>query len=148
MGIRKEDAIPLRYRLTHSEQSHYSRADYIDDIKKEVEALLNAHASRAEWPRHLSELNHSILTYGISNDMRWKSTHFYLDGTLLPQLASYIQQHEPRLLDCEVTIDDDYQSAGFRLALAVQGRIAFNQKQALLTFKTHCHPINMRFHLS
>jgi predicted component of type VI protein secretion system len=147
MTIKQSNPISLRYRLTHENTYDFHQGDYIDDIKHEIEALLNTEAAIALWPKSLDQLEQSCLNYGLPHAMRWMSAQSYITGDVLPHLASYLEKNEPRLKDCVISLDDEYPS-GTRLRLSIQGRVRINHGDALLVFKSHTHPLQMRFHVS
>jgi predicted component of type VI protein secretion system len=137
--------VPLRHRLIHGLSDGFRREDYIQDIKNNVEAMLNT-------PVHtegLSDLlKQSLLGYGMPEKHRRAAAQSYHDDTILKALADWIQQQEPRLTTCHVLLAQPNASLGYRVQLIIEAVIHYQNKESVLAFQTACNPLTMRFSVS
>jgi predicted component of type VI protein secretion system len=139
--------LPLRHRLmTHSAIS-MSLKDYHLDIKKEVEAILNHMCVHAFYGNSWRALNQSLLSYGLSDDLKWAPFERLQDPEYLILLAKSISTHEPRLKNCTIhPLEDGLKKQ--KITLMIEGDIEFSKEVSSWQCIAYCQPIQRRFRIS
>lgn len=146
MNSYQHDVFPLRLRL--QQKSVCSLDHYINDIKFEIESLLNSRSCAWLWSNSLSSLDQSLLHYGLPNSLRWGRVSDFMSGYLIKTITDLIQLNEPRLSQIEVFVDDyGYHQNDFTLYLCIQGSVTFASQTTTLLLRSQCNPLNMRFSL-
>jgi len=81
-----------------------------DQVKRDLECLLNSKRAVPDFPHERDHLNHSLLTFGLP-DFSGKSLSALLGGDLRAAVDQAIRRFEPRLSRVEIQIDEDRPSA-------------------------------------
>jgi type VI secretion system protein ImpF len=76
-------------------------------IRRDLEALLNTRPCSITWPRGLSELDSSILNYGMVTVSSQEMAADYNRERFRESVERVIRRFEPRFLKVEVTLIDD-----------------------------------------
>jgi type VI secretion system protein ImpF len=114
---------PLLYRLLDEDpdkqQEKISRR-FIDlngleqDIRNNLEMILNTRFCGLEWPEHLSELKQSVLNYGIAD---------FSQMQLCRNIKETLERFEPRLQFVKVSLLDDEVELDRILKIRIEGVI-------------------------
>ena len=137
----------LRYRLLQEDQVEMTLECYIEDIKNEIQALLNQISSTENIPSNLVQLKKSILNYGVSENIRWSAVEAFQNVNLLNDLANLIMNNDSRINNCRIYLQDMVESSQ-SIELIILGEIHFYRKKARLQLNAKCQPIQRRFYLS
>jgi|GEM_PF-4126597 len=137
----------LRYRLSAVENSKADYASYINDIKSEIQAILNEVCVQFPWSQPYESLNQSLLSYGITEELKWAAYDSYQDPVALKQLAQIIENHEPRLQHCHLSLLE-HSNGPTKIHLVIEGDVRYANKNKPLQFEAVCQPIQRRFKLS
>jgi type VI secretion system protein ImpF len=78
-----------------------------DQVKRDLEYLLNSRRAGADFPPERDHLNRSLLTFGLP-DFADKSLGVLLGDELKQAVATAIRRFEPRLTDVRIEIDEDW----------------------------------------
>lgn len=139
--------LPLKYRLLKDQsECNYQIADYIHDIKQELESLLNIVSSDLlDSIKKELELKYSILNLGLPLHMKWGSMKVNDYQQILDRILVVISHHEPRIIQPSVYVDYAMPTSGFQLNLCIEGSVVFSNKKSDLFIRSQCFPLDMRF---
>ena len=138
---------PLRYRLMTQSTLSMSLEDYHLDIKSEIEGILNQICVQYNYGTELKELNQSLLSYGLPDDLKWAPYERLQDPDYHLQLAKIIENHEPRLMHCSVySMEEGLKKQ--QLTLMIEGDVEFLNRLTHWQCIAYCQPIQRRFQLS
>jgi predicted component of type VI protein secretion system len=137
----------LRYRLSTIDHHQADFGDYISDIKTEIQAILNEVCMRFPWEQSLFQLNQSLLSYGITEDLKWASHDRYQNPAALAQLAKIISNHEPRLKRCHLSLLE-HSGNPSKIHLIIEGEVRYANQDKSLQLEAFCQPIQRRFTIS
>lgn len=121
---------PLLYRLLDEDpdkQQEKISHRFIDinglheDIRHNLEMILNTRFCGLDWPEHLSELKQSVLNYGIID---FSQTYFNNKNTQLQlcrNIREVLEHFEPRLQSVKVTLLNDELELDRVLKIKIEG---------------------------
>lgn len=115
---------------------------YHSDIKNELECLLNQRCVQYPFEEKLGQLNDSLFSYGLTEQLKWAPYEKLADPAYLHQLAQLIMHHEPRLNHCRISYLEDY---GQQIALLIEGEVNYLNHLSMWQCVALCQPIQRRF---
>ncbi len=115
--------------------------EFIRQLKRDIEILLNTQASLLEWPNAYKELNRSIVSVGmpdyLSMPFEPDSSFLHLCKTIESMLAAF----EPRLKEIRVEVIDAYMKANSVVHLRISAIIGAPYKEKVITMESSINPI-------
>jgi type VI secretion system protein ImpF len=95
----------------------------IDSVRRDLEDLLNTHRTLAEIPDEFTEIDRSILTYGLPDLPSYQSSKHDISGKVVERLENAIARFEPRLRNVRATLIDAPDEKQFRLKFEIHATL-------------------------
>jgi type VI secretion system protein ImpF len=105
-----------------------------NQVKRDLEYLLNSRRALADFPADRDQLNHSLLTFGLP-DFSDKGLVALLSGELKNAVVQAIERFEPRLSNVEIEIDHEYHGSQ-ALRFHISARLNVEPEREPVTFET------------
>jgi predicted component of type VI protein secretion system len=121
--------------------------EYHLDIQYEVESILNHWCVQSEYHQEFKTLNQSLMSYGLSGDLKWAPFERLHDIEYLNRLARAVSMHEPRLKHCIIYPMEDEQKNRL-ITLVVEGEVEYMNEISLWRCVAYCQPIERRFRIT
>ena len=77
------------------------------DIRNNLENILNARALGLNWPTYQTQLDYSLLNYGLTDFTQHHFSNNDAQQQLCQAITTLINHFEPRLMNVEVTLLDN-----------------------------------------
>jgi len=141
----KQVQIPLLTRLLDNEpdniyenklQTTFDIHSLHENIKTNLENLLNSRSKCLRWPKEYQELNQSLANYGMNDFM-----HRYFDNqqarlTFCKEVEETIAHFEPRLKTIHVTLLKDEEKIDRVLRIRIEAIIDANKQHNNAVFES------------
>jgi type VI secretion system protein ImpF len=114
------------YRLEHLRE----------DVRRDLEALLNTRHARQDLLKARGETAQSTLTYGLPDFTSWIGAGPELQAQLRDELASALQAFEPRLTNVRVIVREPEQQYDRNIRLTIQAVLHVDPVVEAVTFDT------------
>jgi type VI secretion system protein ImpF len=105
-----------------------------NQVKRDLEYLLNSRRALPDFPAERDQLNHSLLTFGLP-DFSDKGLVALLSGELKNAVAQAIERFEPRLTDVAIEIDQESQGSNV-LRFHISAQLNVEPEREPVTFET------------
>jgi type VI secretion system protein ImpF len=115
-------------------------------IKSDIEGLLNSFAVPIKWPAKLSQLNNSILNFGLPNYLSQDYGTADKKEKLCLAIAKCIEKNEPRLFAVKVYMQDDDLN-DLILQIRIDAKVNWHEQKKSITLQSDWDPLNMSFTL-
>ncbi|WP_440888127.1 type VI secretion system baseplate subunit TssE [Vibrio sp. WZ-1] len=120
----------------------------LDNLLRDLEAMLNSRVGWTALPDDLLELRYSILNYGLPDfsSMPYSSQ----DGQkqLCEIVCAAIKEFEPRLREVSVSIANENNSIDRSLSLKISAVCLIDKNMHEVTFNSAIEPVNLGLKLS
>jgi len=138
--------VPLRARFLNKPTD--TMTEYINDIKREVEALLNSQSCDLLSLSGYASLKQSLLSYGITNRVRRSTVKNFARNHITGEISQIIEANEPRLRDVFVYINNSScEDFEFVLSLFIEGVVVYENRPSNLSLRSTFNALDMRFGL-
>ena len=114
--------------------------DLMDDVKRDLEALLNTRQTRSDLPPEFEFASQSVLTYGLPDFMSAGAGSEDERAVLRLAVEQAIARFEPRLLQVHVSLVAPESSHDRSLHLLIEGHLQCNPNPIPITFDTVVQP--------
>ncbi|MCW1720148.1 type VI secretion system baseplate subunit TssE [Pseudoalteromonas sp. A3] len=112
------------------------------NVRRDIEALLNARIQWHTWPSQYSELKTSCLSYGLP-DFSSMSVGSHEGRALLCEIVkSTIERFEPRFLEVEVFTDEEA-PLNRVLNLRINALLYADPEPEFISFDSEVEPVNL-----
>ena len=141
---------PLLQKLMPSDEQRLQSNNFdevLDAIKQDVEGLLNSFAAAMVWHRSQSELNQSVLSFGLPNYMAEDYNANEKKIMLCEQIKKCIELKEPRLFAVKVFMQDDSESSDLIMHIRIDAKIYWQAQTKAVSLQSDWNPLNMSFDL-
>ena len=135
----------LAHAFFSSDSKEFCFSDYLEQIKKDVEDLLNCHCSIYQWHRSFAHLDRSILSYGLPNYWLEQASSNNGHATLCHEISQMIAHHEPRIQAVSVELFEDDVAQSFILHFHITGVISFLGVNESISLKSTMNPLTKSF---
>lgn len=119
-----------------------------DDIRKNLEEILNARTVYIEVPSYLSELASSIINYGLKDFSHYICTHKIMQHKLCNEVRNAISWFEPRLKNTSVYLENPEQPISRVIKLRIEGEITIKKIAKTSVFESAMDLKNYHFEFS
>lgn len=116
-----------------------------DDIRCHLEKLLNARTLCVHWPKHLKQLDQSLLNYGIEDFTHQHFNNEALSQALCESITKIIQRFEPRLNHIKVQLLQNEHDIERELHIRIEATIVSNINQDSTVFESNLDITRQRF---
>jgi type VI secretion system protein ImpF len=108
-------------KLYENTYAHLMSADNLyEEIRQNLEHLLNARSKYIQWPDTYKELQHSIVNYGIADFTNSAFSNSDIQQKLCDQINTIIAHFENRLKKINVMITSDSDETDRTLKLRIE----------------------------
>lgn len=131
---------------TESRQSFRTQARQIKEtVRRDLQDLLNTRQRALSWPKELTELDRSVLDYGIVDVTGANLASNERRNAFLAQIAAAIRKHDPRFQSVVITPTDnsDPQDRTLRFRIEATLRVETGPETAIFNFQLE--PVSRRF---
>ena len=112
------------------------------NVRRDIEALLNARIQWHTWPREYRELDTSCLSYGLP-DFSSMSVGSHEGRILLCEIVkNTIERFEPRFIEVEVLTDDEV-PINRVLNLKINALLYADPEPEFISFDSEVEPVNL-----
>ena len=113
------------------------------NVRRDLENLLNAKLQWQTWPDHLTELDNSLMNYGLRDFSSMPVAS--LDGRqlLCKQVADTIKRFEPRFLEVMVETVDNEQPLDRVLRLKINALLYAEPEPEYISFDSEVEPVHL-----
>lgn len=112
------------------------------NVRRDIEALLNARIQWHTWPSEYSELETSCLSYGLP-DFSSMSVGSHEGRMLLCEIVkNTIERFEPRFIEVEVLTDDEV-PINRVLNLKINALLYADPEPEFISFDSEVEPVNL-----
>lgn len=108
----------------------------MDNVRRDIELLLNSRRIHAPVPEGMTELATSIYFYGLPDITSLGKDSPAARGRLARQLEETIAAHEPRLAEVKITIAESERAQFGELRFTVQAILNMDPTPERVTFDT------------
>jgi len=147
-------AAPLMMRLIDQQPDRMQDSDYhgfisleelYQDIRENLLHLLNTRAPSMIWSQHLTELNESLLNYGLSDFVQFSLHTESFRQAMCSEVKNLIQAFEKRLTQVNVLCIEDGQVAFDAIRLVIEGVIYLQQKRTSVGLEYAIDTVQKKF---
>ncbi|MCC6785178.1 MAG: type VI secretion system baseplate subunit TssE [Planctomycetes bacterium] len=131
---------------TESRQSFRTQARQIKEtVRRDLQDLLNTRQRALSWPKEFTELDRSVLDYGIVDVTGANLASNERRNAFLAQIAAAIRKHDPRFQSVVITPTDnsDPQDRTLRFRIEATLRVETGPETAIFNFQLE--PVSRRF---
>jgi len=136
---------PLLQRLTKTDSNKMSMIDYLYSIKQDIEALLNTFCADYFWDAEYSQLQQSLLSFGMRNYFKKNYSDLSNHSGLCYEIKRLIESKEPRLINVRVFIFDEIPDAGLILYLRIEASLCAERDDMDRVLDLKLDPLTMSF---
>ncbi len=111
-------------------------------VRRDLEALLNARRRRRPLPKLLTELNTSLLNYGIPDPVSGTYAIAELRAALASEVEATIRRFEPRLSNVSVELVEETDGLGATLRMKVDAMLRADPVPEQVSFETLLEPVS------
>lgn len=133
----------LRFRHSKSTSQKLQSERYIyteelyEQIKENLQQLLNSRSLCLSWPEHLTELNQSVVNYGITDFMHSRYGSKAMRNELCDRIKQIINYFEPRLKQVKISLIDNNFELERALKLRIDAMIEISPSPVSASFETY-----------
>ena len=129
-----------------------SRGQYLADLRRalhrDIEGLLNTHQYCRPLPRDLSELNLSLLDYGMPHFLGLATATDAARAQFRVEIESLLRRFEPRFKRVSVTLIDNADSLERTLRFRIDALVHADPDPEPVSFDSLFEPVHRRFALT
>lgn len=126
---------PARHNLVHLQRG----------LRRDIEMLLNTHQYCKSLPRELTELNESMLDYGMPQFLGLAATTAAAREQLRASVESVLRRFEPRLKQVKVTLPETTEAAERTLHFRIDALLIVDPEPEPVSFDSVLEAANQRF---
>ena len=142
------DAQPLLQQLMGKLNQQPSWELTLMAIKNDIEGLLNSFSAPIKWSQRYSQLDRSVINFGLPNYLTARYTNRSQRLHLCDSIKKQIEQNEPRLFDVDVIMEnDDEDSSGLIFHIQINAKTAWQRQEREVILESDWNPLNMSFTL-
>ncbi|SBS34763.1 Gene 25-like lysozyme [Marinomonas spartinae] len=119
-----------------------SISDLRRNIRRDIEALLNARIQWHTWPEQYQELSTSILSYGLPDFSSMSVSSSDGRDLLCDIVKKTIEKFEPRFIEVEVFTDEELPLNRI-LNLRINALLYADPEPEFISFNSEVEPINL-----
>ena len=114
-------------------------------IRRDLEALLNTRQRHLSWPSGLTELNHSLVNFGIPDVTRIDVATQQDRENFCRELEAAIRRHEPRFQSLKVVMLDNAEPLDRTLRFRVEALVYADPTPESMVFDSSLDPVTHNF---
>jgi len=128
-------------RLSQDGSSRTSISALRESLRRDLEAMLNSRRHMLSWPADLSELDRSLLAYGLDDFANESLASTDFRERFVEAIEWQIRTSEPRISRTEVTILPNKDERDGTLRFRVTGTMTLGTDKQELSFDSHVDPV-------
>lgn len=121
----------LLQRLTNQLIENFDAPAFYEDIRQNLENILNARLRYIAVPLELKEITNSLVNYGISDFRHLNYGSESMQKKIVEEVKTVIESFEPRASNVNVSIDNQSDTRNRTLKLFIELEITSINKTAL-----------------
>ncbi|UTV26491.1 type VI secretion system baseplate subunit TssE [Photobacterium atrarenae] len=128
--------------------SYFTWRDMKHSVRRDLENLLNAKKQWLTWPESLSELDRSVLSYGLPDFSSMPLSSMDGKERLCATIKETILKFEPRFIDVSVSIIEEEQPLERTLKLRIHALLHTRPEPEEIAFNSEVEPVSLGFTIS
>jgi type VI secretion system protein ImpF len=125
--------------------ARHNLAELQTGLRRDIEMLLNTHQYCKSLPRELTELNESMLDYGMPHFLGLAATTAAAREQLRATVESVLRRFEPRLKQVKVTLPESSEAAERTLHFRIDALLIVDPEPEPVSFDSVLEPAQQRF---
>ncbi|MCG6202375.1 type VI secretion system baseplate subunit TssE [Psychromonas antarctica] len=113
------------------------------NVARDIENLLNAKVQWSTWPECYTELNDSLVNYGLSDFSSVAIGSLEGRKTLCEKVAESIRRFEPRFIEVDVETVDNEQCLDRILKLRINALLYADPDPEYISFDSEVEPVHL-----
>jgi type VI secretion system protein ImpF len=114
----------------------FAESEQLEDIRINLEYILNTRKVYLDWPSSLNELNASIMNYGLNDFMHVYYGQQQAQNELCKHIKKIIGYFEPRLSKVNIQIHETNSNINRILKLQIEANIYLQHKHETTIFES------------
>ncbi|UXI02690.1 type VI secretion system baseplate subunit TssE [Photobacterium sp. TY1-4] len=128
--------------------NYFTWRDLKHSVRRDLENLLNAKKQWLIWPESLSELDRSVLSYGLPDFSSMPLSSMDGKERLCATIKETILKFEPRFIDVSVSIIEEEQPLERTLKLRIHALLYTRPEPEEIAFNSEVEPVSLGFTIS
>ena len=131
-------------RLSEDRGGDLPSAALREGLRRDLEAMLNSRRHLLSWPAALTELDRSLLDYGLDDLANESLNSSDFRARFIDEVERQLRRLEPRIGRFEVVILPNRDELDATLRFRVSGAVTLGAERQELAFDSHVDPVGAR----
>ena len=128
-------------RLTVADDARSPALQLRESLRRDLETLLNSRRHVLSWPEELTELDRSLVNYGLDDLVHESLGADKFRERFAADVERLVRRLEPRISAFEVTVLPNQDEFDRTLRLRMAGLVTLGRERHELTFDSHLDPV-------